>query len=124
MVPAGKSQNIMFKKYFVTACLLALAVGFGGGCSRKAGTGSSTFNQAAPEIKQIWDQAVAADKANDYFNAITGYHSLMVQKEKLTETQVEALNAAALAINQRMYAAANNGDAAAKEASDKLVKMH
>ena len=114
----------MIKKFFFAACLLALAGLFVTGCSRKAAAGASAFDQAAPEIKQAWDQAVVADKANDYYTAVTSYHLVLAQKDKLTDAQNEVVNAACLAVNQRMFAAANNGDAAAKAASDKLVQMH
>ena len=113
----------MIKKFLVATVLLVLA-GLGViGCSRKSAAGASAFDQAAPEIKQAWEQAVAADKANDYFAAVTGFHTIMVKRDKLTEAQIEAVNDACLAVNQRMMAAANNGDAAAKAASDKLIKQ-
>ncbi len=122
MVPPEYQQGIMIKKFFFVAGLLVLAAGLVCGCSRKTGASASGFDQVAPEIKQAWDQAVTADKANDYFTAVTSYHTVMAQKDKLTEAQIETVNAACLAVNQRMFIAANNGDAAAKEASDKLVK--
>ena len=112
----------MIKKFFVAACLLALAGLFVTGCSRKTVASASAFDQAAPEVKQAWDQAVAADKANDYYTAVTSYHTVMAQKDKLTDGQIETANAACLAVNQRMFAAASSGDEAAKAASAKLVK--
>ena len=117
-------MGFMIKKLFVAACFLALAGLFVTGCFRKTAASASAFDQAAPEIKQAWDQGVAADKANDYFTAVTNFHTIMAQREKLTDAQIDAVNAACLAVNQRMMAAINNGDAAAKEASDKLVNMH
>jgi len=93
------------------------------GCQKKAAADNQAFNSAPPEIKQVWDKAVADDKANDYVAAVTGYHELMAKKSGLTPSQLDALNAAALAINQRLYTAANAGDAAAKEASMKLAGM-
>lgn len=93
------------------------------GCHKKADSGSGAFNSAPPEIKSVWDQAVADDRANNYVAAITGYHTIMERKTGLTDEQITALNAAALAINQRLYAAANSGDAAAKDASLKLAAM-
>ena len=114
----------MIKKLFIVACLFTLAGFFVTGCSRKTAAGPSAFDQAAPDIKQAWDQGVAADQANDYYTAVTSFHTIMAQRDKLTDSQIEAVNAACLAVNQRMMAAANNGDAAAKAASDKLVNMH
>ena len=111
----------MIKNYFVVVCVLLLAVGVFLGCAKKSSSANQAFAKAAPEIKAVWDQAVADDQANNYVAAVTGYHNIMAQKAKLTDEQINAVNAAALAINQRLYAAANNGDAAAKEASLKLA---
>ena len=87
--------------------------------SRAASANQAASAEAAPEIKeQPWDKKgmVADDQANDYVAALTGYHKLMAKKDSLTPEQSEAVNNAALAINQRLYAAANSGDPAAKEA--------
>jgi hypothetical protein len=113
----------MIKKYLMAVAVLLLAGGAFFGCAKKADVGSQVFDQAPPEIREIWDNAVAADQTNGYVAAITGYHSLMAQKGKLTDDQITTLNAAALAINQRLYAAANSGDPAAKDASLKLAGM-
>lgn len=113
----------MVKKFLVGVCAVFLIAGMLSGCGRKAGTGSHIFDSASPDLKQVWDGAMTADKSNDYVTAITGYHQLMAQKDKLTPDQIEAVNDAALAVNQRMYTAANNGDAAAKDAQAKLAQM-
>lgn len=116
-------QKFMTKKYMMAVCLLLLAGGLLSSCAKKTATGSRAFAAAPSEIKEIWDNAVAADLTNGYVAAITGYHDLMTRKTSLTDEQIAAVNAAALAINQRLYAAANNGDATAKEASLKLARM-
>jgi hypothetical protein len=113
----------MIKNYVAAVCFLLLVSGVFLGCTKKSAAGNQAFAKAAPEIKTVWDQAVADDQTNNYVAAITGYHNLMTQKARLTDEQIAAVNAAALAINQRLYAAANNGDAAAKEASLKLAAM-
>jgi hypothetical protein len=113
----------MMKNYARTVCLLLLGCGVFGGCAKKAAADNQAFSNAAPAIKQTWDKAVAEDKANDYVAAVTDYRSLMAQRSSLSAGQLDAVNAAALAINQRLYAAANNGDAAAKAASLKLAGM-
>ncbi len=112
----------------INRCLLTLyfslaVIGLLCGCSKKTGANNQAFEKAPPEIKAIWDQAVADDQANNYVSSITEYRSLMAQRSKLTGEQLDAVNTAALAINQRLYAAANNGDAAAKVASQKLAAM-
>ena len=113
----------MIRNYTWMVCLLLLGCGVVAGCSPKAPESSQAFSHAAPAIKQTWDKAVAEDKANDYVAAITDYHRLMAQRSSLSAGQLEVVNAAALAINQRLYAAANNGDAAARAASLKLAGM-
>ena len=113
----------MFKNLLTTVLAGLLASMTVVGCGKKAVGGTAAFSQATPEIKQIWDKAAADDKANDYVAAVTGYRSLMAQRANLTEDQLAAVNTAALAINQRLNAAANTGDAAAKEASLKLGAM-
>ena len=113
----------MILKYFFVLAVLLAACGVLAGCGKKSTINSSVFNQAAPEIKEVWDQASAADKANDYYTAATGYHSLMTKKSQMTDSQIETLNSMSLALNQRLTAAVNSGDAAAKEASAKLAKI-
>jgi hypothetical protein len=113
----------MIKNFLMAMCAGLLACGIFLGCARKSAEGSQAFGHAAPEIKQVWDKAVADDKANDYVAAVTGYHSLLVLRANLTADQLTAVNDAALAINQRLYTAANSGDAAAKAASMKLAGM-
>jgi hypothetical protein len=113
----------MIKKYWAAACLWLLVGGLFSGCARKSAGGNPAFAQAPLEIKALWDQAAADDQTNNYVAAVTGYHALMARKSHLTDEQITAVNNAALSINQRLYAAANSGDAAAKEASMKLAAM-
>jgi hypothetical protein len=122
-LPVQNLERFMIKKHLMVVAVLLLAGGAFFGCAKKAAIGSQVFTQAPSEIREIWDNAVAADQTNGYVAAITGYHSLMAQKDRLTDEQITTLNAAALAINQRMYAAANSGDPAAKEASLTLAGM-
>lgn len=113
----------MIKNHLALAGALLLAGAVFFGCAKKTASGSQAFANASPEIKAIWDNAVAADQTNGYVAAVTGYHDLMLRKAGLSDDQITAVNAAALAINQRLYAAANSGDAAAKDASLKLATM-
>jgi hypothetical protein len=110
------------KSGLAIALLLLASLGYVG-CARKAASGSRAFAQAPAEIQQLWNEALAADQTNGYVAAVTGYHRLMAQKAQLTDEQITALNAAALAINQRLYAAANSGDTAAQAASATLAGM-
>jgi hypothetical protein len=113
----------MIRKYLSVVCLWLLVGGLISGCARKPTGGNLAFVKAPPEIKALWDQAVADDQTNNYVAAVTGYHAIMDQKARLTDEQIEAVNVAALVINQRLYVATTRGDAAAKEASMKLAAM-
>ena len=101
--------------------LLALC-GIWAGCGKQAAPSSQIFNQAAPEIKAAWEKASAADKANDYVTAVTGYRNLALQRDKLTHEQLVTVNDALLAINQRLSEAYNQGEPAAKQAYSKLFQ--
>lgn len=113
---------MLTRQVLVIFAVLASCMVFSG-CHKQADSVSGAFSGAPPEIKAAWDQAVADDHANNYVAAVTGYHTVMEQKAGLTDEQIAAVNAAALAINQRLYAAAARGDAAAKDASFKLAQM-
>ena len=113
----------MTTKSALTVALLLLASPGIFGCARKTASGSRAFAHAPAEIQQLWNAAVAADQTNGYVAAVMGYHQLMAQKAQLTDEQITALNAAALAVNQRLYAAANSGDTAAQVASATLADM-
>ena len=92
------------------------------GCGKGgAGASSQVFDQTAPEIKTLWEQGTAADKSNDYYSASTNYNQLVALESKLTPAQFEAVTAASRALMQRLTAAADGGDAAAKQALAKLM---
>ena len=59
----------LVERLFVTALLAALLSGCGKN-PPKAEVDSKAFDAAAPEIKQVWDQAVAAAASNDFGSAI------------------------------------------------------
>ena len=111
------------KKFILAATILMALFGVLAGCSQQTAAASRVFDKATPEIRELWDKAIAADKANDYVVACSAYRRLLAQKSKMTAEQIETLNAASVAINQRLNTAANSGDAAAKEAAVKLFKV-
>ena len=93
------------------------------GCGKTgAGAQAQAFDQAPAAIKADWDTAVAADKTNDYYTASTSYAKVLAQEGQLTPKQVEVLESASRELSQRMVAAANNGDDAAKLALAKLMQ--
>lgn len=110
------------KKYLTQAGILILAALFFAGCGKKSnGTNGQAFENASPAIKSIWDQAVAADKTNDYYTAATGYNKLVAKETDLTSKQFNEVLSASRDLMQRMMTAADNGDAAAKQALAKLM---
>ena len=111
------------KQFILAAALLTALLGVSAGCGQQTAAASRVFDKAAPEIRELWDKAKAADKVSDYVVACSSYRSLLAQKSKMTAEQIETLNAASVAINQRMNTAVNNGDVAAKAAAAKLYKM-
>jgi hypothetical protein len=65
--------SIMKNPLLTIACLTAATLLF----AACGGPDKSAFNNAAPDVKQVWNQAIAADKANNYVAANTNYVSLM-----------------------------------------------
>jgi hypothetical protein len=115
----------MNKSLKILASLLLLALlaipvaGCKGGSA--AESGSKAFQAASPELKTAWDKATAAAKSNDYATAILTFRAMRLAPN-LTPDQEKAINDAAKEVDDRMYDAANAGDAKAKAALDELRK--
>jgi hypothetical protein len=86
----------------------------GGLWQRGSGSGASGFSSAAPEVKDAWDKAVAADKANDYVLAVLGYKQTLVQRDQLSASQVKAVEEASSKLFQRLV----EGAAGSNEMAD------
>jgi hypothetical protein len=108
------------KLYFCICLSLAALVM--AGCSKNAASlGSSNaklFATAPAPIKAEWDKATAAIATNGYAAAILSLKNL--QAQSLTPEQTKAINDTVTAVSDQMYAAANKGDAAAKQALQDL----
>ena len=85
------------------------------------GPDKSAFNNAAPELKQVWNVAVAADQANDYLAAHTNYISLL--SKPISPEQLLAVQDALRGLNERMQSAVAKGDAAAQKAVEELKNL-
>jgi len=110
------------KKYLNWASILLIVGFFLAGCGKSGGkVDAQAFEKAPPEIKADWDAGVAADKANDYFNASIAYNKVIRQETKLTPKQFDSVLTASRDLSQRLTTAAANGDAAAKAALAKLM---
>ena len=98
-----------------------LATGCGKGSSAKSA--EKGFASAPPEIKALWDQASAADKANDYVTATVVYKQILRQQDKLKEDQVQIVQDASGKLFQRLVDASTKGDPAARQALSTLGSM-
>jgi hypothetical protein len=76
----------------------------------------NAFAGAAPEIKAVWDKAVAADKANDYDMAVSGYRQLFRERDQLSADQIKAVQDASNEFYKHLADAAQGGDARARKA--------
>ncbi len=98
---------------FVGAVVVEMVVaGCGNSAPKMTAAEKSVFEKSTPEIKQLFEKAQAADKANDYFSACTNYYAVMHQN--LTMDQAMAMQTAMVALKQRVFDAADKGDAGAK----------
>jgi hypothetical protein len=106
-----------------TISLACAAVLLFGGCGKSSSTGpaaaqTKAFESATPEVKQLWQAALEADRSNDYSKGLNLYYSLL--HENLTEEQHEAVGKLSTGLKQRLSDAAQKGDAAAQAALQEL----
>lgn len=104
-------------KLFTFLCILVASLLIEG-CGDKPYTLSkedlAAFNGATPEVKQLWEDARKADKADDYLAAGNNYRALLAKG--VTPEQMAAVQTALGGLNIRLNEAAIKGDAAAKKA--------
>ncbi len=108
-------------KKTLIAFFSAIAVGiFVASCSNDAPKLSSSekalFENSTPEIKQLFEKALVADKANDYMGACTNYYALLHQN--LSMDQSMAMQTAMKSLKLRIFDAVDKGDASAKTTLD------
>jgi hypothetical protein len=106
-----------------TTLLAVAAVLLCGGCKKDSSPGPTAaeikaFEAAGPEVKQVWQAALDADRANDYGKGLTLYYSLL--GENLTPEQQEAVGRLSTGLKQRLSDAAEKGDSAAQAALQEL----
>lgn len=97
-----------------------------GGCSKNAASlgasNASLFASAPAPVKASWDKATAAIATNGYATAIIALKALQEQPG-LSAEQLKAVNDTVNAVSDQMYAAANKGDANAKQAIQSLRQV-
>ena len=102
-----------------TISLAVVAVLVLGGCKKSsssdlAAADAKSFETATPEVKQVWQTALDADRTNDYGKGLILYYSLL--RENLTPEQRDAIARLSTSLKQRMSDAAQKGDTAAQAA--------
>ncbi len=106
-----------------SAAAVALLVG---GCSKDAASlgssNTSLFASAPAPVKANWDKATAAIATNGYATAIIALKALQAEPG-LSADQLKAVNETVNAVSDQMYAAANKGDANAKQAIQSLRQV-
>src|SRR5271170_1406755 len=89
----------------VRATFLAIVLLVVGGCGNQTIKLTSeerrAFESAPAEVKQAWENALAADKANDYVNAQKLLDGL--KQMQLNDEQKQALDAESAAFHQRLW---------------------
>ena len=94
-------------------CLAALMLA--AGCDRPPSQRiPEPFEVAPAEVKQTWERALAADKANDYGTAMAALDRL--QKMPLSDRQEQALTAERAGFTERLLKAVMRNDPAAMRA--------
>ena len=93
-----------------TVCLLAMLV-LAVGCDQPATPATGPFDNAPAEVKAAWQQALAADKTNDYARAMAALDWL--NKRKLTDPQMNALSTERAEFSERLLKAVMRNDPAA-----------
>jgi hypothetical protein len=106
------------------AFVLALnLVGFG--CGNKGGaaiTGGSKAFDSNPAAKEMYQKTLTTLGTNDFVGASLFLRTVRTMPD-LTPEQIEVLNGVGLTLNTKMRAAADKGDANAKQALDELRKL-
>ena len=119
-----KKIAVYISARFLPAGLLAGALFLAAGCgqhvAKLTADQSQAFDRAPADVKQTWEKALAADKANDYVTAAATLDSLM--KMTLNDQQSQALAAERAAFGQRLMQAAEKGDPAAIQAAQNSQK--
>ncbi len=107
-------------RFSLALVLGLLLVGCGRGTKAPPASAAdvAAFDQAKPELKQTWQDALAADKKNDYATA----HKLLtsLQTQELSTDQREAVKKVFANLSERLRAALENGDPAAQKALQEI----
>jgi hypothetical protein len=106
----------------ITTVLVSGCKGGGGQDPNKLGAKyTQLFASADAETRGYWDTANLALATNGFAVAIQALQSLLLETN-LSPEQTSAAGQTATAVSDKMYAAANKGDANARQAIEELRK--
>lgn len=104
------------------ACLLCCGCNRGAKDPSKLGAQhDKAFQSAQPEVKACWDNATAAMATNGYAAAMMALQQLL-EHTNATPEQIQGAHETVLAVNAKMYEAANKGDPNALQSIQELRK--
>ena len=113
---AAQKDGKDFRAALITILIAALLFM---GCSRggpSKAVSSSAFDSAPADLKQSWNDGLAAWKNHHYAEAATNFVSLQSKAGSISAQQAEALTKAVDEFGQEAFQAANKGDAGATDA--------
>jgi hypothetical protein len=106
-----------FSKWMMAVLLVVLVVALG--CSKltsaKAAVDAKTFDSASAEVKEQWNTILSAAGTNGYTTAILTCRKLLTNQD-LTPEQRDAINKTQTAVQDKMFDAAQKGNATAQQA--------
>jgi hypothetical protein len=110
---AGKDCCLILVPIFLLAVASLCACSKGGPSKNIS---SSAFDSATADIKQSWNDGVAAWKNHRFAEAATNFMSLQSKSAGLSAQQTDSLTKAVEEFGQEAFEAANKGDAGATDA--------
>ncbi len=118
-------QKIIFNSLrYHSSKVFALALLLCAGCGDKSlqltPNQTKVFDDASAEVKQAWEKALVADKANNYVEAQTLLSNL--NDMVLSDPQRKVLDDERAAFGQRLMQAADKNDPAAIQAAQMALK--
>jgi len=97
------------------------------GCGKQPQIGDApppnptAFDNAAPEIKELWTQALEADKTNDYYRAQVILYEII--RSEVPPDQVNEARRQIGVFHERLMEGVKKGDAEAKAAYEKFREL-
>jgi hypothetical protein len=121
-----KKSQLSGQRTILTWSLISVLCLCLSGCGKSpnavASSKSKAFDSAPVPIKQAWQTAAAAAKTNGYSAALIALAQIQ-SEPTLTSEQAAAVRELSTSLSDKMYQAANNGDASAKSALQDLRKL-